>query len=500
MAIDENNLARFDGTLTDLISGGLFHNQQTGMGMPLRDSALHTRVGMGDRLSELELRRLYRYDWLVGRIIDIPASDMTRAGFRLTIHDGTVEDVKRVMSAYKRIKARKAFKQAYKWASLFGGSAIVIKTNGDDDLEKPIVPKRLRSIDKLVVLDRHQITPDPEDWNLLEPEYYRLVQDADLYTAKGEQLRYGKRIHHSRVLRFDGVELPTTDRRYNEGWGDSKLNRIGEVLKRYRTVGSSILAAIQSFSILGVEMRGLSGLVAAGKTPQIKEYLQEVSRSLSLYGVLLTDAERATSEFKGRNLGSVEGLFSTVFRDELTACTGLPFIKLWGEMGRAGLSDDGGAESRHYAETIRSQQEDNLYDNDRTLLSWLMQIELGNEPDSWDLEYNSLFSLDEETEAKIKKLEADTYEVLIRSGAATPDEVRKVIGSDQDLESAIVLEDEEPSRHAEPEKEVEESVEPKEDAIETIDVEGEVLTEDEFDELGAINVLQTLENILGAEG
>ncbi|MEM9452469.1 MAG: hypothetical protein AAGA75_28675, partial [Cyanobacteria bacterium P01_E01_bin.6] len=68
---------RNDGAMTNLISGGLMYNRQTGMGTS-SSSRMHTRVGGGYLLSESELRSLHRNNWLIKRVCNMPAFDMTK--------------------------------------------------------------------------------------------------------------------------------------------------------------------------------------------------------------------------------------------------------------------------------------------------------------------------------------------------------------------------------------------------------------------------------------
>jgi phage-related protein (TIGR01555 family) len=410
--------------------------------MPGRDASLHTRMGrVPEILNDVELRRLHRFDWLIGKIVDTQARDMTRKGFQLHITDGDEADIKRVLKIYNhRLKAKAKMRSARRWELLMGGAAIVAKTNGSNETEEPLDLKKLQTLDRLMVFDRYQIEPDYAEWNLLEPEYYRIIRSTDLRDSKGESLKYGQKIHHSRVLKFAGIELSADDMANNRGWGDPIVHRIKDVLARYRTASSTILKAIESFSVLNISVQEMHKLVGAGKIEEVKKYLQEVSMALSLFGVLLTDSTTSSADFKGRGLGGVEELFTNVFKEELTAASGMPFYKIWEMVGRTGLSDDGGAESKSYADKVLAWQDEAFYSHDTTLLSWIMKSELGYVPDEWDISYNSLYEETLKEKTEIAKARIESYAIAKNAGFIAFEEGRNALAHDELIPLAGAIE------------------------------------------------------------
>ena len=104
----------------------------------------------------------------------------------------------------------------------------------DDGMEpsEPLNPARVRGIADLVPLSKKEIKPDSYDYlNYRNPELYRISTSKSL--ANSNDLQY-LLVHHSRILRLDGLYLPWRERLNNSGWGLSALQVFYEPWKRYR--------------------------------------------------------------------------------------------------------------------------------------------------------------------------------------------------------------------------------------------------------------------------
>ncbi len=196
-----------------------------GENSPLLSSGTFFRNGLTAN-TEL-LTTAYRTNWIVKRIIDMPAEDMTRAWYRLS---ADLPD--EALSRLKRLEARHSVRQelanAIRWARLYGGAIALIVIRGEEDLlDQPLDPDSHLpdSFQGLLVLDRAQgiapsaeLVTDLDDSDFGLPAYY----EAELTLPTVRTVR----IHHSRVLRFVGRELPFRETEAENGWGASELEHI----------------------------------------------------------------------------------------------------------------------------------------------------------------------------------------------------------------------------------------------------------------------------------
>ncbi|MEL6224562.1 MAG: phage portal protein [Cyanobacteria bacterium J06627_8] len=447
---DSSLQLRNDGAVTNLINGGLLFNRQTGMGTS-KSGGYHTHVGSGYLLSESELRSLHRSNWLIKRVCNVPSFDMTKQSIELKMEDGDEDDVSKVMSRWRSpiqdvspyskkasYSFDKARQEAERWARLFGSAYIVLKVNGDEDPKEPL--QAVRSLDAIAVLDAYSMRPSGLDYDKTDPEFYELIYDRN----KDLGYRSGGFIHESRVLPFYGEILHPFDQQMSNGQSDSVVQAMFESFMNHYEVNATLKEAINSFSLLTVSVNRLSELLAAGKEAAVKNYLQEVALQKSVYRILVTDPEASKTGFEGRNLTGVRENIE-LFREEMTASSGLPFYKLWGTVGRAGLADSGANEARAYAELVSSWQGSKFLDNDQRIIKILSQLEIGRIPESFKVDYPSIYEPTSEELLSMEETKARIYQAYSTlPNVVKAQELRKAIATGQSLENIIDL-DEAPS-------------------------------------------------------
>lgn len=408
-----------------------------------KDPGTYTSINLPDRLHEYQLSWLYEGSWICQRLIDLPPGEMSRSWIELDIRDGDTDDVDAVLRSLKRLKVRQRFKDAYRWARLFGGAAIVIGVNDGQLPDQPVVTERIKSIDYLEVLDRYQLHADVRTVgsDSSNPEFYQLNLGYGrdrLTDSRGKEIVYGTPIHKSRILRFDGEALPRLERVNNQGWGLSSLQRFYYAFKNYFEGNAHLLAGLKSFSVFVHSVNNLSDLIAADQGELVKQHFQEVVLMLSTFNALLTDGSIENSQFASRNFAGVSDAIQQI-RDELTAASGMPNYLLWGSIGKAGLSDDGRAEKEAWADSVNELQEDHFREPYEQLIPYVMQTALGSVPEVWDLNFPRLFGLDPKTQAEILKLNTESYEMLKGMGSVLPEEIREAVATGSGLEAAIDL-------------------------------------------------------------
>ena len=97
------------------------------------------------------------------------------------------------------------------------------------------------------------------------------------------------------------------------------------------------------------------------------------------------------------------------------------------------ISGDGAnADERNYYSKLEASQNNDLEPKDRFLIDLFNKTESSNlyqvtqgQPFDYEIEYNSLWSIDNETEAKIRKLNAESDKMDYETGKATSDELRE---------------------------------------------------------------------------
>ena len=215
------------------------------------------------------LTAMYRESWLTMRIIDMPSEDMTRAWYRLS---SSVSEEQ--LHALRRLEARHSVKQeltnALRWARLYGGSLALMVIRGEEDrLDRPLekgllLPDCFRG---LLVLDRVQgiepsqeLVSDLDDPDFGLPESYTVNLDTEGCRSVT--------LHHSRVLRFVGRELPRMETVRESYWGASEMEHIQDELLKRSAASANIAQLIFQANITTLKMSDYGDVLSAGTEEQ----------------------------------------------------------------------------------------------------------------------------------------------------------------------------------------------------------------------------------------
>ncbi len=323
---------------------------------PLFSSGTFVRTGL---TSDPELlTAMYRESWLTKRIIDMPSEDMTRAWYSLSASLDE-EDI----HALRRLEARHSVKQeltnAVRWARLYGGSLALMVIRGEEDrLDRPLDPDRLLPgcFQGLLVLDRAQgirpsleLVADLDDPDFGLPESYTV--DLDLGSCRSVTL------HHSRVLRFAGRELPRTETIREDYWGASEMEHIREELLKRSAASANIAQLIFQANITTLKMADYGEILSAGTEEQRRsvEYAMGMeNRFRTSFGIQLLSKddsmENHTYSFAG--LGEIYEQFMM----DMAGASEIPATRLFGRSPQ-GMNATGESDLRNYYDMIASLQE-----------------------------------------------------------------------------------------------------------------------------------------------
>ena len=172
------------------------------------------------------LNSLYRDNWVVQNVVSLMVDDMLREWYKLrgAISPERLDELARV----ERVtQLRRRLNQGLCWGRLYGGAAGLILIKGQEGmLDQPLDLETIMpgSFAGLLILDRWcGIVPDmglvtdmaDPDFNL--PEYY---------TINNAEGRMVARVHHSRIIRFTGRELPRLEEIAELYWGESEVEAL----------------------------------------------------------------------------------------------------------------------------------------------------------------------------------------------------------------------------------------------------------------------------------
>ena len=380
-----------------------------GFGTPsLNEGALYplTRMSYNYKL----FNSLYRSSWIVQRIIDTIPQDMVKNWYEL-VTQLEPDQIKQLKQAERRTRIRQSLLHGLQWGFLYGGAGALMMIDGEEGrLEEPldfslIMPGAFKG---LLVLDRWSgisadtatLVENPSDPEFGLPDYYTINSDTNS----------AARVHHSRILRFTGCEMPYLEKTAESYWGTSKIEAIFEEIKHRDNAVYNAINLIFMANIRTYKMGNLRNLLAVGNAAnqrRIYNTLENMNQIMSNQGIVVLDSD---DEFMQHQY-AFSGLDTMLMqiKQDVAGAAEIPATKLFG-MSPSGLNATGESDLQNYYDSIEQKQEAKLRPVLEQLLPVLMMSELGGIPDDWDIEFNDVHSLTEKE--KMETAESKTRMVL----------------------------------------------------------------------------------------
>lgn len=397
------------------ISGDSFQNFEARVGLGTNNQASQYSYGF-DFISRnrVQLEAMYRSSWVVGQAVDVVAEDMTRAGVDLEA-DLDPGDRDKLTAGFERMALWDRINDTIKWGRLYGGAIAVMLIDG----QNPSTPLRPDSVSRdqfkgLFVLDRWLVQPSLNDLvtdmgpDMGMPRYYDVVDDSIALRRQ--------RIHYSRVLRIDGVELPYWQKVSENLWGQSVIERLIDRLVAFdsTTVGAAQLVYKAHLRTLKVEK--LREIIAMGG-PALEALIKNVDmirRFQSNEGLTLVDAadDMQTDTYQFSGLDNV----LMQFGQQLSGALQIPLVRLFGQ-SPAGLNSTGESDLRTYYDNIKQQQERRLRAPLTRLFEVLVRSELGTKPPKgFAFSFTSLWQLSDTEKANNAKTVTEAVTTALDAG------------------------------------------------------------------------------------
>ena len=367
--------------------------------------------------NQQELNDLYRTCWMAGKIVDIIPDDMTREWRTFT---GEIEpkEVKKLTDEENRLELSFKFNQAHKWARLYGTAFIIISVDDGQTPDKPLNINKVKKggLNHINVIDRHRLNnaevvpiSDPMNAKFGMPEFYRFNETS-------------VKIHHSRVLRFDGIRIPYDEFRRNNFFSDSVLDRLYDAITNLETATNSSASMIYEANVDIIKIKGLMNYL---QNPESEALLRRrftlAGAMKSFNNMMLLDSEEETTSKTNPFTGLADlmdryGLF-------LSGASDIPATRLLGSSA-SGLNATGEGDLKNYYDTIASTQIKE-YKPSLDYFDKIMAKSLGLPEDDLEYTFNSLFQMTPKEKSDIEFQDAQRDQIYITNSVVTEEIVAK---------------------------------------------------------------------------
>lgn len=367
------------------------------------------------------LNSLYRDNWVVQNVVGLVVDDMLREWYKL--QGFTAEEMADLAQEERRTKVRQRLAEGLRWGRLYGGAAGLIMIRGqENDLDQPLDLDTIfpGSFDGLYILDRWQgVVPDVElifEGGEPNPKYYSITD------ANGKTVT---RVHHSRIIRFTGRDLPYLERVAEIYWGESEVEALYKDVMAHDNVSANMAALTFQANINTMEYKGIDQLLSLSP-PDMQRRFWNVMQAQSVlrtnYGMQLVEQGSKVTNTQYSFAGLQEVYESMCMN--LCGASHYPMTKLFGR-SPAGMNATGESDLKNYYDYVDSQREAKLRPALEKLLPVLCMSTWGVVPQDMQITFPPLWTPTAKELAEIAKTKAEAIVQGYQAGLLHVDTAQK---------------------------------------------------------------------------
>lgn len=386
------------------------------------------------------LTSLYRDNWIVQNIVATIPNDIVRKWYE--IKSGiSPEWLDRMTKLERRTQIRKKILLGMYWGRLYGGAVGVILIKGQNDLSQPLDLDTVMpdSFLGLQILDRWsgvypegEIVTDPSDPDFGLPAYYTVRDEASGYMVA--------RVHHSRVIRFIGRELPWLEQITELYWGESEIEAIYNEIVKHDNVAANIAALTFRANINYMETEGLDQLLGSANADIQRRFwnvMAAQSMMESNFGTRVINKGDAIHNMQYTFTGLPE-VYDRMMMDVAGAAR-TPVTKLFGR-SPAGLNATGESDMQNYYDYIDGLRENEFRQVIERLLPVMALSAWGMIPDDLDIDFPPMWTPDAKEIAEIAERKTNAVLAVYQNDlvdAATAQQELQALGDETGMFSKI---------------------------------------------------------------
>jgi phage-related protein (TIGR01555 family) len=378
MAETDNSNAKVlvsDATLKQQSVFDGLSNLATGLG-GAKDKASHNVwTHSGKNYDHVALSVRYREDWLSQKVCQIVPQDMTREWRSFESELATEAD--------EDFEIAKIFREAYKWARLYGTSFIVIDVDDGRTTDKPINWKNLKAgclksmhvVDRTRIVSLGQIDQTPNSPSFGMPDHYQFVNSPDP-------------IHKDRLIRFEGTELPIYERQRNLWYSDSVLIPLLPQIDNFHTTSFAAAQMVQEANTDVIKVEGLANILESDRgTDAMLQRFSDWKQIKGVFGVSILDS---TEEFeqKSMQLSGVKDLIWEYLK-MVSASVSIPATRFL-SASPEGMNATGESDLVNYIETLQGLHKD-IFNPRVKITDRLMAAHYGIDEKEFKYEWKCIF-------------------------------------------------------------------------------------------------------------
>lgn len=409
-----------------------------------QDKRSFTGWGIVIPKTRIELEAMYRSSWSAKRIVNMISDDMTGTWREFAFGDSDENpQLEALQKAEKEFCVQAKFNSGQRWANLYGGCVGIIGTRDVSNPEDMAKPLNVEAVGKgdlkyFHIIDRWRVSPsgvmvsDLEDPAFGMPETYLIAESSVI-------------VHHTRVVRFAGEELPYFEWLRNGRWDDSILQHGFDAIKDYESITASIATMMFEANVDVIKSDNIADILSTNDgEAKLRNRFMAAQTMKSFNRTLLLDSgeeyEKKSNQFTNlREVWQQSGV-------NLCGAYDVPMTRFFGQ-SPGGLNSTGDGDLQNYYKRISSDREKKLRPPLEQFDEVFVRSVLGTVPADYSWTFNSLWETNDTDQAQIDYQNAQRDQIYIMQGVITPGLAAselKMRGtyssqSDEDVQMAVEL-------------------------------------------------------------
>lgn len=404
-------------------------NAATGLGTSRDRAQCNAFLGRIPR-SEQELEAIYKGSRIMARFISLEPDTCMAKGFQVSELSG--DDVTAFEAEMLRLKAFRLFADAGRWARLYGGALIFMQINDGRMAREPVDESLIVSVHCLTLFTSREIsvsawndTIGSENYGM--PEIYRISSWGKTFE-----------IHHTRALRFEGIEVDRYALRHGngnaDGFGGSVVDQVWDSFEQYGSTHAYLNGAVSKINQGVLKLKGLSDGAKGSAFQKIADRLRAILRSMSVIGDIVIDADAESYEVKERSMTGFREA-AEVSEAHMIGTMGVPKSLLMVQAPGGLANGDNGGDWTYWSMVCGAAQQ-SKYESEAKKLTRYVFLS-GNSPvidppQIFTISWMPIRQMTDKEKAEIYSLRATGRSADILSAVISPIEARK---SDDVIES-----------------------------------------------------------------
>ena len=270
---------------TDSQGGNLtgWRNMLTGIGMS-RDK----RTGSQPyymAMSPDECEELFCADPTARKIVSKRPEKLVSKWFSVEVND---PDLSKKIDDYlvSTLDFKNKLEKGLIYGNLYGGCGGLLIIKDGQELSMPVNENQISEIKSITLYRKDYVTWGERDKNI-ESKFYGEPLIWNISTENEGTVR----VHRDRILRFDGVLLPSQKYKENNYWHGSVLDEVYNSIINYNTANNSTIALIQDIALWVFKIQGVNSMRTTEQKKIMKERMGLIDDRMSILGKMVIDKD-----------------------------------------------------------------------------------------------------------------------------------------------------------------------------------------------------------------